>query len=99
EVETNRGEDDEHADCHRRPHADDGPDPFHIHRLISRMIASAGSPPASTRALRASSSETPAFSATSFTSSSGIAGLAAPSGFFAPARSRTIGSPRTVQIF
>src|SRR5213079_2808158 len=72
EVETKRGDDDEKTDRHRRPHAEDGTGTFQIHRLIRRMMASAGSPPASSRALRASSSETPAFSATNFTSSSGI---------------------------
>src|SRR5437867_3538685 len=74
EIEVDRRDDDEQPDCHRCPHAEDRPDPIDVHRLIKRMIASAGSPPHSSRALRASASETPAFSATSWTSSSGIAG-------------------------
>src|SRR6266571_4913624 len=99
EVEVHRGHDDEQPDRHRRPDTEDRSDPLDVHRLIKRMIASAGSPPHSSRALRASASETPAFSATSWTSSSGIAGPWLASGFFASARSRTIGSPTTVQIF
>src|SRR6058998_1787491 len=74
EVEVDRGDDDEQADRHRRPHTEDRSDAVDVHRLIRRMIASAGSPPHSSRALRASAWETPAFSATSWTSSSGITG-------------------------
>src|SRR5439155_19530027 len=99
EVEVDRRRDHEKPDEDRRPHAKDRSDALAPHRLIKRMMASAGSPPASSRALRASSSETPAFSATSFTSSSGMAGVVVPSVFFASARSRTIGSATTVQTF
>src|SRR5207247_7396368 len=99
EVEVDRRQDDEQPDRHRRPDTEDRSDPLDVHRLISRMIASAGSPPHSSSAFRASASETPAFSATSWTSSSGIAGPWLASGFFASTRSRTMGSPTTVQLF
>lgn len=55
---------------------------------MSLMMASAGSPPASSRARRASSLETPARSATSSTSSSGTTGPA-------PSRACSSGWPTT----
>ncbi len=55
---------------------------------MSLMMASAGSPPASSRARRASSMDTPARSATSSTSSSGMTGPA-------PSRACSSGWPTT----
>src|SRR5207247_9431850 len=71
DVEVDRRDDHEKPNEDRRPDAKDRSDALAPHRLIKRMMASAGSPPASSRALRASSSAAPAFSATTFALSPG----------------------------
>src|SRR3989304_1065989 len=98
EEEVRRERDHDDAEDHRHPHPEERPRALRAHRDINRMIASAGSPSASSSALRATAFETSAFSATRSTSSSEIAGF---SGGGAPSLFRviTIGSPTTCQVF